>query len=166
MPKSAISLVSPPFVPMEHAANGGQPLDQTESQRGASFGHLKSRTIKGSDLELSSTPKQNHQLFYRHSFPAFSYHHEKLQLLHINHCFMSHLSMKLPKSCVPPMVEIIWGLPGTSNSQLKIHLRFNDHFLCEDLVARHFMNGWISGSRQNWPPFPAEPRKKTSYFPL
>ena len=42
MPKTAVSLVSSPFVPMVHAANGGQPLDQTDSQRGASWGYLKS----------------------------------------------------------------------------------------------------------------------------
>ena len=42
MPKTAVSLVSSPFVPMVHAANGGQPLDQTDSQRGASWGYHKS----------------------------------------------------------------------------------------------------------------------------
>ena len=42
MPKAAVSLVSSPFVPMVHAANSGQPLDQTDSQRGASWGYQKS----------------------------------------------------------------------------------------------------------------------------
>ena len=42
MPKTAVSLVSSPFVPMVHAANGGQPLDQTDGQRGASWGYHKS----------------------------------------------------------------------------------------------------------------------------
>ena len=53
MPKTAVSLVSSPFVPMVHAANGGQPLDQTDSQRGASWGYLaNSQRESESDWEL------------------------------------------------------------------------------------------------------------------